>query len=54
MVWDALVGGKQYELVIWCKANWGTITTRGYINHVLISVLQPLWNEESKQAGYSL
>lgn len=46
--------GKKAPLVLWDKNYWGTITAQSYVDNVLIPVLQPFWNQESKQAGQHL
>jgi len=49
-----IVGGKQSELFLSDKDNWGTITAKSYSNNVLIPVLQPFWYYESQEAGHPL
>ena len=51
MVWAGILGEKKCELVLWDRDNWGTITSRSYVDNVLTPVLQPFWNRESEQAG---
>ena len=51
MVWSDILREKKCELVLWDWDNWGTITSRSYVDNVLTPVLQPFWNRESEQTG---
>jgi len=55
MILDSILWEKKSELVLWDKDNWRIITARSYVENVLmIPVLQPFWNQESKWAGHFL
>jgi len=54
MVWGGILGGKKCEMVLWDKDNWGTITSRRYVDNVLIPVIQPFWERVCEHAAQPL
>lgn len=48
MIWGGILGGKKAPLVLWDKKDWGTITAKTYVDHVLQPVLWPFWYHESQ------
>ncbi|KAG0637822.1 hypothetical protein HOY80DRAFT_888929 [Tuber brumale] len=43
MVWGGILGDKKCELVLCDRDSWGTITSKSYVDNVLIPVLEVFW-----------
>jgi hypothetical protein len=47
MIWDGILGSTREKLlVIWEKDNWGSITARAYIDHILQPVVVPFYQRQ--------
>lgn len=50
MIWGGILGlGGKKAMVIWEREDWGTITAKTYVDHVLVPVIWPMWYWESVQ-----
>ena len=47
MIWGAITGKEKGPMIVWDKENWGNITAKAYIQHVVPTVHE-FWqsNEE--------
>jgi len=48
------LGEKKCEAVLWDRDNWGTITSKRYVDNVLVPVIQPFWERESEHTAHPL
>jgi len=47
-------GRKKCEAVLWDRDNWGTITSKWYVDNVLVPVIQPFWEREGVHTAHPL
>ena len=50
MIWGAITGKEKGPMIVWDKENWGNITAKAYIQHV-VPIVHEFWQSNE---GYLL